>query len=362
MKIAQIILRNVNNFKDFAPSFYDQWSDTIPSSLLLIGPNGCGKTTILSVIANLWTIFGSFLEPQENMPESRKNTPDILLKSQLAAIKIHDFHAEFSHPIWICAGKKEQVTEFLECHKECHRIGRIIRQTSEIKIEYLAPGQSSIQLQKEENASQVALIESLREQFIKNRLGASATLSNMLFLESETRTLGKIQGFEEIVPEQEEFNWLAVYRHTGRRRGSIQNYLFTLKAVHPEKYMDIIQAVNAFFGEKQISGFDRNGKLMVTTRSGKTHPIESLSSGEKQIFLILAFIARELRAGGIVLIDEPDLHLHESLSLAFVHHLKQLAIQKNGQLIMASHFPDLWKRSSAIELVKLDSFEESHYE
>ncbi len=77
------------------------------------------------------------------------------------------------------------------------------------------------------------------------------------------------------------------------------------------------------------------------TKSGRSHPVHMLSSGEKQILLMIAFITRELRPGGMVLIDEPDLHLHVSLSNAFVSYLKQATAEKNGQLIIASHATEL---------------------
>jgi predicted ATPase len=120
-----------------------------------------------------------------------------------------------------------------------------------------------------------------------------------------------------------------------------------------------VKAINAFFADKQITGFDKTtAELMITTKSGNKHPIHLLSSGEKQILLILAFIARELRPGGLVLIDEPDLHLHISLCNAFVSHLKRLAAEQHGQLIMASHSPKLWERFTQAERVELGSFAE----
>ncbi len=61
MKISQIILKGINNFEDFSYSFQDEWSQTIPNSILLRGPNGCGKTTTLRVIADLWQYLEVYL-------------------------------------------------------------------------------------------------------------------------------------------------------------------------------------------------------------------------------------------------------------------------------------------------------------
>jgi hypothetical protein len=135
---------------------------------------------------------------------------------------------------------------------------------------------------------------------------------------------------------------------------SIQNYLFTLKAVEPEIYEQVVVGVNKLLIDKEIAGFHQNTcELMVGGKSGQIHPIYLLSSGEKQILLMLAFITRWLRPGGVVLIDEPDLHLHVSLSNAFVSHLRQMIGEQNGQLIIASHAPELWERFTEAEKVRL---------
>jgi predicted ATPase len=54
-------------------------------------------------------------------------------------------------------------------------------------------------------------------------------------------------------------------------------------------------------------------------------------------------VLRWLSPGGIVLLDEPELHQHLSLmrgSLAVLHSL--IAKEFNGQLLVASHAPEVW--------------------
>ena len=205
-------------------------------------------------------------------------------------------------------------------------------------------------------------IKELRERFVRNSLGASFDLPNVIFLASEVRTLHQIQEKEEeysVIPEIERFNWLARYNATERREGSIQNYLFTLKAVNEEKYERIVSAVNEFLWDKKNTGFDKTtAELMISTSSGQKHPAHLLSSGEKQILLIIAFIARELRPGGIVLVDEPDLHLHVSLRKAFISYLKRMVAEQHGQLILASHAPELWEQFTQSQRVELGRLEE----
>jgi predicted ATP-binding protein involved in virulence len=51
--------------------------------------------------------------------------------------------------------------------------------------------------------------------------------------------------------------------------------------------------------------------------------------------------------GGVVLVDEPDLHMHVSWQRQFIHTLEKIVFEKNGQLIVASHSPTLWEEYGA---------------
>jgi predicted ATP-dependent endonuclease of OLD family len=61
------------------------------------------------------------------------------------------------------------------------------------------------------------------------------------------------------------------------------------------------------------------------------------------------------RHSGIVLIDEPDLHLHVSLATAFVSHVRRTVADKGGQLIVTSHMPELWGLFTDSHRIRLDA-------
>lgn len=216
-------------------------------------------------------------------------------------------------------------------------------------------------------------MDDLRDRYVKNRLGGRVNLANMILLENEKRTLERIidpPGIPEmgigidnlayrVVPEREDFHWLAVYHPTSHRKGSIENYLFTLKAINVQKYERIVSEVNLFLWDKKIIGFDSTtGDLLIESESKQIHPAHLLSSGEKQMLLMTAFIARELRPYGMVLIDEPDLYLDVSLSNAFVNHLKRMVAEQKGQLIITSHSPEVWQYFTEAQKVYLFSIGE----
>lgn len=367
MKISQIILKGVKNFDDFHYSFEDSWTQTVPEALLLMGPNGSGKTTLMRAIVGLCEAFGKFME------EARPTITEIPLESdrlrvyqgcQIAAIEIKDFA---DNPIWIYisgnGAKGETINHFVKEFEEYDQFGLyLFHKKSSCIMSYRPAGYSpSNPLNQSYNGNDISLggREKLRESFLANRYGSRADLPNILFLPSEIRILSEPEENFAATPEKVVYNWLAEYRPATRREGSIENYLFTLKALDEQSYNRIVGEANKFLQNKAIAGFDPiTRQLMIKTKSGQSHPIYELSSGEKQVLLMLAFITRELRPGGVVLIDEPDLHLHVSLSTAFVSHLKRIVAEQNGQLIIASHAPELWELFPETQKIRLGAAEE----
>ena len=64
-----------------------------------------------------------------------------------------------------------------------------------------------------------------------------------------------------------------------------------------------------------------------------------LSSGHKIVLLTITRIIETLQEKSLVLIDEPEAHLHPPLLSAFVRALSELLISTNGVAIIATHSP-----------------------
>jgi AAA15 family ATPase/GTPase len=81
--------------------------------------------------------------------------------------------------------------------------------------------------------------------------------------------------------------------------------------------------------------------------------LNNLGSGYEMIFAILYsfYLAKQSGKDLIILIDEPELHLHPRLQEKFVKFL--LEFSKNTQIIIASHSPLLVKQFSANDKVKI---------
>lgn len=121
---------------------------------------------------------------------------------------------------------------------------------------------------------------------------------------------------------------------------------FDLRA--SEAYKDVgayLTAINSFLVESSKEAFfselDNTLRFKIIGEiEGHGRPISELSSGEKQIVTVLAYLAYLAGENSIFLIDEPELSLHISWQTGLLAALK--AVQPKGcQLIMATHSPEI---------------------
>jgi predicted ATPase len=90
---------------------------------------------------------------------------------------------------------------------------------------------------------------------------------------------------------------------------------------------------------------DRFGFVSIKIRQiadGKIFDIDAMSSGEKGLILTFLLISSSVSDGGIILIDEPELHLNPAVcKLLLPFLLDEYLIPKNIQAIICSHSPEL---------------------
>jgi len=101
-----------------------------------------------------------------------------------------------------------------------------------------------------------------------------------------------------------------------------------------------LKLANGFLEQtkKQIV-IDDTGRLSVSFGEGKRQAISALSSGERQIVVMLAHLSlnKQLQTSGVFIVDEPELSLHVSWQEMFVDAIREA--NPNVQLIMATHSP-----------------------
>jgi len=110
------------------------------------------------------------------------------------------------------------------------------------------------------------------------------------------------------------------------------------KAVRWQRALTTLQA-DPIFADAEVARLvdyeDHEGRF--ARRSGRL--FRRLSSGHKIVLLTITKLVEKVEERTLVLMDEPEAHLHPPLLSAFVRALSDLLINRNGVAIVATHSP-----------------------
>lgn len=98
------------------------------------------------------------------------------------------------------------------------------------------------------------------------------------------------------------------------------------------------ETINNLFSGKSIEIIETN-EIQLRSSSGKDLSIYDLSSGEKQLLIILGQALTKQSSEWIYIADEPELSLHIDWQENLVKNI--LAISPNVQIVFATHSPDI---------------------
>ena len=82
------------------------------------------------------------------------------------------------------------------------------------------------------------------------------------------------------------------------------------------------------------------GEFRFSDQSGQELPFSALSSGEQEVIKVLFDVARKDIRHSVIIVDEPELHLHPTLTFKLIETLKSIGDHTN-QFIFLTHSPDL---------------------
>ena len=126
------------------------------------------------------------------------------------------------------------------------------------------------------------------------------------------------------------------------------------RASDVQKHIDLLfEIVNSMFAEtgKTIS-ISKDSEL-VFNQVGTTLKIDDLSSGERQLLLLLVSVFLQDNQPSILLADEPEVSLHISWQQVLIDNLRRL--NPNCQLIIATHSPSIISRGWGDKVVQMTS-------
>lgn len=104
-------------------------------------------------------------------------------------------------------------------------------------------------------------------------------------------------------------------------------------------FLNIINFKNGF--SKKKMKINAESGVYFELDNGKTVPLERLSSGEKNNFILYYELIFKCNQGSLNLIDEPEISLHISWQQEFIRQLIDICKINNMQAIVATHSPNI---------------------
>ncbi|MDR0777877.1 MAG: AAA family ATPase [Methanomassiliicoccaceae archaeon] len=98
--------------------------------------------------------------------------------------------------------------------------------------------------------------------------------------------------------------------------------------------------INSFLIDKDMR-IDENDHVTFLLSNGIALPLNALSSGEKQIFILFFRMLFEAAPSSFVMIDEPEISLHVSWQQKIGGMMKDVARLRDLQVVIATHSPQI---------------------
>ncbi|GHU26933.1 hypothetical protein AGMMS50256_05440 [Betaproteobacteria bacterium] len=333
---------------------------------LFLSKNGRGKTTALELIAAMMGMLGC--DTPQKMAASRKNSLncpfDLEHLDQGNGRAQWDLRVRYSQDgieriavlsllagaigsdVSLCFWDDDALLKVGA--KEWHRFGF----GRNVSGSWKSIGQGDLWVEALNNFIAHAVGENLGE--IEN----SALVWPTLIYFSAYRNVTPIQPSEErsiSAPHDWNYRPLHTFRTEGSLwRNSLDNLLVWLKWLDDGRFERALELVNQrVFKETStfIKGVSREPPEAIVVRDNNRHRLDALSSGEKSLVQFFLRLGVHMTCNTILLIDEPEAHLHDQWKYRLFYQLKNLVrdCYPGLTVIVATHSPEIMD-AFAIEL------------
>ncbi|WP_437678882.1 hypothetical protein [Sorangium sp. So ce131] len=331
MRISRVVIQRMKALVQRDDSFSLDPGGAPASSVCLRGLNGSGKTTYLEAIASLWRLFRRWSQRGTHV---RLASNDPLLSADLAALHVVGLPGPAGE-LWLVYGQRE-LWEAVPNRGNSAVVG-VLATGNKGNLKNLHNRASPIYQFWDEHATK------LEQPATRNGV---EPLPNMVSIGAEDRFIQPLRRDDlfELAPEAS-FRFLARYEPSEKKPGHVENSMAALLAIDPERFRAIADDLSRVLPQLRLLGRadPKTRRPLVRLQSGVEVTLEQLSAGERAAVIALFTVARWLTQGGVVMIDEPELHQHISLMRTNLAVIERFAVQNmEGQLIVASHAPEVW--------------------
>lgn len=313
---------------------HDHWVNVFNDGLTYIhSPNGCGKSTLMKMVNMLFTGNDDLAKiPFERMDISFYDGSDVIVErsdnNMLIQMQRNEITTEltqedmrtmlgmtFIPPERTFIDVGEKIVNAVETY--AHRLSTMLKDAKE-HHELVVPSY-------EDNMNDDELVFRAKDLNAKLNFirGAGFDIdmpSGLRFPPTRYDLLGSRKEYLDLIHGVSEF--------------VTRNYYLSESVI---VFKDIM---NDFLLDKEIQ-VDENDHIVFLLDNGTTLPLSSLSSGERQIFIIFYRLLFETSLSSFVMIDEPEISLHVSWQQKMGRTMKDIARLRDLQMAVATHSPQI---------------------
>jgi len=320
MKIKKIIIRNFKRFKEIETDF--------TSFDCLVGTNNSGKSTLLQSLALFDFVLHNCLSVKELTGESYKQRIYEIRNRSIAPEEFVVLPVANAIDLWT--------------DKIAQKGGKHIL----IHIELEFSNEKKVKASVDLNFNRYSInIETDNDQTWLEKLAnykiSYLPVFSSFLTQEEKRTQAVIED--------------ALSR--GRVNSVIRNLLYDLKHKGEIKNLEkILQNAIPSFSDLNIKFDEVTDKYIEVSykEEGKKKRFDLFmaGSGFQQFVYLFGFI--RLRYPNLILLDEPDVHLHGTMQSSLVDELKKLVQNEDKQIIFATHSRDIISRIDPDQIISLN--------
>ena len=291
--ITELTLHNFKRFGDL--------SFTLPGHVVLAGPNNTGKTTLLQALAT-WSLALERWRTANDFNPRKGYVKVPMTRSMFSAVPLRNFELLWNDRKY--AGRAE--------------IGVRLRDGRHIVMEL-----------ESDSAEQI---------YVKPRNDV-----NPEHLRAAPPRVAYVPPMTGLSIDEPVYQRAKVEQLLGLGKpGEVIRNLLLQTHLNSEAWNGLTDVIRRLFGF-ELAPPDGAGADIVAEYQHGAEPgtpalrldIASAGSGFQQVLLLMTFL--HAKPGSVLLLDEPDAHLHVILQDAIYHELKSVAERDGSQLIVATH-------------------------
>lgn len=371
MKIKKITIQNFRKLKDI--SF-----ETVDGINTIVGPNGIGKSSILDSIRLIKAVLLSNIENEanqtlqnmglysphlnnllfENICGDHTKETVIDLKIQLSEDEIKFVKSDIlsfnfsrlQNQLGQNTVSRLNLVSFLSTPAGLSKMSEIAQETETLLKEFEKTHIAQIRLTM--GINNIQGLNGFHQEicsFVFKSTEFSQTLFSVFPADRNMPTGdANIQLGQNDVSQQIQSYSIQPQLKFNRLKAAIISFLMINSNNIEPIQQDFKLIFDGLLPGKEFAGINlesRTGRLSVLIReitSGVVYDIDFLSSGEKGLLLTLFLLLRTVEKNGIVLLDEPELHLNPAVCQNIIPFLKKhICENKNVQIILTTHSSEI---------------------